>query len=97
VAGERLEFGLRGDVLVQWISVAHLSADDPVADRKQRWNAGADILAGVGFRVAEGSAIVVNSGIELLLGETQLHTHGRRVATLAAQRWLGSVGFRVDY
>lgn len=95
--GPHFELGLRGDLLANWMQVAHLSADDPAVDRRQRWNTGLDLLLCAGLRVSQSGALVANSGIELLSGETTLFTHGQRVATLAPVRWVSSVGFRVEY
>jgi hypothetical protein len=93
----RLELGLRGDALVHWLQVAHLSDDDPVADRQQRWNAGAALVIDAALRVSDNSSVVIGSGMELLIGETQLYTHGRRVATVARERWTTSLGLRLSY
>jgi hypothetical protein len=95
--GPHFELGLRSDLLVNWMQVAHLSADDPSVDRKQRWNTGLDLLLCAGLRVSGSGALVASSGMELLSGETTLFTHGQRVATLTPVRWVSSVGFRVDY
>lgn len=96
-AGSSFELGVRGEAIANWLQVGHLSPDDPEVDRKRRWNAGGALSLLAAVAIDDTSAIVVSSGLEAWAGQTELYTHGRRVATLTRVNLLTSVGFRISY
>jgi hypothetical protein len=92
-----VELELRADALGGWMDVAHLSADDIRPVRRQRWLFGGDALATLGYRLSPMVTIFAGGGLEAMLGETHIYTHGQEVATVPTLRGVAEAGFRTRF
>ena len=92
-------FGVGGrvDALVQYVTVSHLSSDDPSPARQSRWLAGADFLAEGSFHFASSGALVVGVGGEVVFGSTDVYVKNQLSATLMPFRAVGEIGLRVRF
>jgi hypothetical protein len=92
-------FGIGGrvDLLAQYLSVSHLSSDDPVAARKSRWLPGADFLLEGSFHFAPSGAIVLGLGGEVVFGSTDVYVKDQLSATLTPFRAVAEIGLRARF
>lgn len=92
-------FGLGGRVslLAMRQSMTHLSADDVNSTVQSRWLPGADLLLEGAIYFVANVAVVLSTGVELAMGETQIFVAHRPVATLAPWRFAGETGFRARF
>lgn len=91
------ELGTRLDLFASYFDVSHLSEDDVEADRKSRWQAGADIVAEGGWRVTRNAGAFLGVGIEGVLGKTEVYTHHQSVAVVPQFRATAELGFRTRF
>jgi hypothetical protein len=92
-----LELRLRVDALGSWLQVSHLSNDDATSVKDQRWLAGADTVATLGYRFSTRVTFYTGAGLEALSGSTHVSTHGVERATLPGWRALAEAGFRTHF
>ena len=92
-----IELGARVDLFASYFEASHLSEDDLEADRRTRWQAGADFVAEAGLRLTGGAGVLLGLGIEGIAGKTEIYTHGNRVAVVPPFRAIAEVGFRTRF
>lgn len=91
------ELGTRFDFFATYFDASHLSEDDVSADRRSRWQAGADLVAEGGWRVTRDAGAFLGIGVEGVLGRTEIYTHHQRVAVVSPFRAIAEVGFRTRF
>jgi hypothetical protein len=91
------ELGGRLDAFASYFDVSHLSEDDIEADRRNRWQAGADLVAEGGWRFTGGAGLFAGVGLEAILGKTEIYTHHNRVAVVPPFRAVAELGFRTRF
>ena len=89
--------GARVDGFVNYFEASHLSEDDVKPDVRSRWSPGTDALLEAGFCFTPNIGIFAALGVEVLLGRTEIYTHGNRVAVVPPLRGVGELGFRADF
>jgi hypothetical protein len=94
---QRFQLGARVDAFASYFDASHLSEDDIRPDRRSRWLAGGDLLVEGGIRVSGGAGVLLAGGVEALLGKTDIHTHGNRVAVVPPFRAVAELGFRTRF
>lgn len=91
------ELGTRLDFFASYFDASHLSEDDVAADRRSRWQAGADIVAEGGWRITRDAGAFLGLGVEGVLGKTEVYTHHQRVAVVPPLRATAELGFRTRF
>jgi hypothetical protein len=88
-----VELWLRADALGSWIGISHLSSDDVASVKNHGWLFGGDAVATLGYRISTLLTFSVGAGLEAMLGQTHVFTHGIERATLPRIRGVGELGF----
>jgi hypothetical protein len=88
-----VELRLRADALGSWIGISHLSSDDVAAVGSHGWLFGGEAVATLGYRISTLLTFSLGVGVEAMLGQTHVFTHGVERATLPGIRGLGELGF----
>ncbi|HYQ44443.1 MAG TPA: hypothetical protein VER11_20815 [Polyangiaceae bacterium] len=91
------ELGTRLDLFACYFDASHLSEDDVAADRRSRWQAGADVVAEGGWHVTRDAGAFLGLGVEGVLGKTEIYTHHQRVAVVSPFRATAELGFRTRF
>lgn len=91
------ELGARLDAFASYFDASHLSEDDIEADRRSRWQAGADLVAEGGWRFTRSAGVFSGVGVEAILGKTEIYTHHNRVAVVPPFRAIAELGFRTRF
>jgi len=91
------ELGTRLDFFASYFDASHLSEDDVAADRRSRWQAGADIVAEGGWRITRDAGAFLGLGVEGVLGKTEVYTHHQLVALVPPLRATAELGFRTRF
>jgi hypothetical protein len=92
-----LQLGLRLDAFASYFEATHFSEDDVVPDRKSRWLAGADLIGEAGLRFTSNLSGFVGTGLEGMLGRTDIYAHGSQVAVVPPFRVVGELGLRAGF
>lgn len=92
-----LALWLRADALGSWIQVSHLSSDDVASVKNHGWLFGGAAMATLGYRISTSLTLHASCGIEAMLGQTHVFTHGVEVATLPGVRGVGELGFLTHF
>jgi hypothetical protein len=91
------EMGARASLLLIRQSMSHLSADDANAAVQSRWLPGAELMLEGGFYFVPNAAVILATGTEVTMGETQVYVARRPVATLAPWHLAGEIGLRARF
>lgn len=91
------EAGARLDAFASYFDVSHLSEDDIEADRRSRWQLGADLVAEGGWRFTRAAGLFLGAGVEAMLGKTEIYTHHNRAAVVPPFRVTAELGFRTRF
>jgi hypothetical protein len=89
--------GARLDAGASYFEASHLSEDDVEPDRRSRWLPGASLMAELGFKLTESTGLFTALGPEVMLGKTEIYTHGNRVAVVPPLRAAFELGFRAGF
>lgn len=92
-----LELGCRLDIFMSYFQVSHFSDDDPEAARHSRFLPGVDALIEAGVPLSASAGLYGAIGSELVWGQTEVFTHGNRVATVPPFRAIAELGFRTRF
>jgi hypothetical protein len=92
-----LQFGARLDAFMSYFAASHLSEDDVAPDTQSRWLPGVALLAEGGLHFTMGVGAFLGAGLEAMAGETDIYTHGKRVAVVPSLRAVGEISFRAPF
>ena len=93
----RFGVGGRADALLQYVSVSHLSSDDPTAARQFRWLPGCALFLEGSYQFASSAAFVLGLGGEAVFGSTDVYVKGQLAATISPFRAVAEFGIRARF
>jgi hypothetical protein len=95
--GGRLGFGVRGEALLLYESISHLSSDDPEPVRKGRLVPGASAMAELSWSLSPSVSLLLATGPEVAFGTTHVFVHQAEVAALAPLRFVVQAGVLASF
>ncbi len=96
-ADSALNVELRADLLGGWLAVTHFSDDDPEPVRLLREQFGADLMLALRFGITKTAAVFASTGMEAMLGATDVYTRGELATTIPRLRSLVEFGARTEF
>ena len=95
--GGRLGFGVRGEALLLYESISHLSSDDPEPVRRGRLVPGASVVAELYWSLSPAVSLLLAAGPEVAFGTTHVFVHQSEVAELGPLRLVIQAGVLASF
>jgi hypothetical protein len=95
--GERLGLGVRGEALLLYESISHLSSDDPEPVRRGRLLPGASVVGELSWSLSPAVSLLLAAGPEVAFGTTHVFVHQAEVAELGSLRLVIQAGVLASF